>query len=242
MKKITTEVFDGKGNLISRETITEGEKLKPLRAHILIDNSSSMQGSEFKVVSGVNEYVATLKNKAETDGLDIFVSVSFFSSAGPWSGRYSILTIQRPKVRVNAFIPMTLSEIKPLGSTPLYDAIGDTVWTIGAESVNEDVALVILTDGEENASTRFTATSIRELLAQKKAENWAVIYLGANQDAWAVGGHMGTSKHHTATYNMASMDAAFVAAAGSTMRYAGTRSLESSQFTEAELSSMVTKK
>jgi uncharacterized protein YegL len=235
----TTKHFDNAGNLIKEVTETVEAKSKPLHAHILIDNSSSMRGWQEKVASGVNEYINTLKHVAKEQNIPIRVSVSFFASPQYMGAWKSILREFRNPQPVDVFLPLTATEIVPNGGTPLYDAVGQTVRKLERESEGKDVALVVFTDGEENASTEYNAASIKALLKAKEAVNWQVLYLGANQDAWAVGDAMGTSKTMTAGYNMANMNQAFMAAGASTARYAATRSLEVSAFTEQERVSMI---
>ena len=55
------------------------------------------------------------------------------------------------------------------------------------------VLAVILTDGLENASQEVTASQVRRMIAEREAEGWTFIYMGANQDAWAAGGALGVS-------------------------------------------------
>ena len=244
---ITTETFDINGKLVTRKVETKQDALKPLRAHILIDNSSSMNGSESKVETGVNEYVATLKKKAEESGLTIRVSVSMFSSpAMSWNTRSTIsqgiIRPLRAAVSVGSFAPLHRNEIVPEGYTPLYDAIGDTVRELEVGEANEDVVLVILTDGQENTSTVHNAQSIKSLLEAKQKNNWAIIYLGANQDAWAVGGSVGIAAGMTSGYTMDNMVMAFNSASAATERYATTRSTKTAAFTAQEVGAMGGKK
>lgn len=55
------------------------------------------------------------------------------------------------------------------------------------------VFAVILTDGLENMSTEFTPEVVGALIKAKESEGWTFIYMGANQDAWAVAGAAGYS-------------------------------------------------
>lgn len=247
-KTIITETFED-GKLVKRETVTENKPLKPLHAHILIDNSSSMDGWQDKVVNGVNEYVATLKQQTGEGKPDIFVSVSFFAAVDEspagylgWPVSRSILSICRGMTKIQEFIPLNRSDVRPNGWTPLYDAVGETVSNLEVKK-DIDVVLVILTDGHENKSKKYTAAMVSETLKRKQErDNWAVLYLGANQDAWAVGSSIGTARGLTSGYSMGLMDVALGTAGAASARYAATRSMNSAQFTEAETSSMTEKK
>lgn len=234
MKKTTTIVEEN--GKTTTTTVVEHAGKKPLHAQILIDNSGSMQGWETKVVSGVNEYAQSLATAAKAEGTDVTLSVTFFSHN--WGG-VSFSNI-RDNVKIDKFVPLSRSEVSPNGGTPLYDAIGETIngRMKHLKSDETNVALVILTDGEENQSRNYTSPTISALLKKKQEENWVVLYLGANQDAWAVGDQMGTSRGLTAGYSMNNMQDAFVAASASSMRYMATGSVTAATLTDAERASM----
>jgi uncharacterized protein YegL len=69
-KKVTTTV-------VTEEIVDDGKK-RPFHAYVLIDNSGSMTGWEDKVVTGVNEYVDTLKKTAMAEGISANVTVALF--------------------------------------------------------------------------------------------------------------------------------------------------------------------
>jgi hypothetical protein len=98
--------------------------------------------------------------------------------------------------------PLTRETFVPRGSTALLDAIGETVKGAGnASSPPEPATLIILTDGQENASRTYTKAHIKDLLEQKQKEGWTIIYLGANQDAFAEAGSMGIAAANTVNYD-----------------------------------------
>lgn len=53
------------------------------------------------------------------------------------------------------------------------------------------VMLLVYTDGGENSSVEFDADAVKRLVKGREKKGWEFIYLGANQDAWSVGGSMG---------------------------------------------------
>jgi hypothetical protein len=55
------------------------------------------------------------------------------------------------------------------------------------------VLAVISTDGIENASRHVSPEALQDLIREREADGWTFIYLGANQDAWAVGTSYGLS-------------------------------------------------
>ena len=87
---------------------------------------------------------------------------------------------------------MPIEDVPPLtfvprGSTALYDAIGKVL----KMDLTGDVMVAILTDGEENASTKYTADHIRDLIEMKP---WTFVYIGANQDVILNSSRLGIRK------------------------------------------------
>jgi len=101
-----------------------------------------------------------------------------------------------------ADVPPT--KLVPRGTTALLDAMGFTIRRTGerlaalpeAERPGK-VIVVIVTDGHENASKEYQPSAGgRERIAamvkeQEEKYSWTFVYLGANQDAFEVGGSIG---------------------------------------------------
>jgi Mg-chelatase subunit ChlD len=112
-----------------------------------------------------------------------------------------------PKLTGDVFVPR--------GMTPLNDAIARTAQAMDGEKLRdgEKVAFVILTDGLENASKEYSRDAVRKLLERlQKEKNWLVIYLGANQDAFAEGAARGTVAANTLNFDAPKMRMAVAAA------------------------------
>lgn len=154
-----------------------------LYAHVVLDRSGSMHSCVSDAVGGYNAYVAQLPPSTR-------VSLTLFDSAG--------IELVRDAVEPGQAL-LSEEEYVPRASTPLFDAIGHTVMAAEKRSKNFDrVALVILTDGLENASREFRRSDVLELLVRKQEQDgWLIIYLGAEQDAWAVGQTFGTAAPNT---------------------------------------------
>jgi len=78
------------------------------------------------------------------------------------------------------------------GNTALLDAIGQTITNTRkklseASRKPECVYVIILTDGQENSSCKYTRSVIYDLIGSQKTDGWKFIFLGANQDAIAEG-------------------------------------------------------
>lgn len=88
------------------------------------------------------------------------------------------------------------------GMTALYDAIGDAIEFQRGEKL-DNVIVVILTDGHENASRKYMIHYIRELITKMEKEHgWVFVYLGANQDSFAVAQDLGIHKSCDYEYNI----------------------------------------
>lgn len=166
------------------------EKVK-LYAHVILDRSGSMETMRTAAVDAYNEYCNSLK--ADPD-IDAKISLTIFDSISIDHIRYAV---DPETAKIKSF------DFQPRGQTPLYDAIGKTVFAAGETAKDyERVAFVVLTDGQENASTEWTKERIKRLLERKQTEDkWLVLYLGANQDAMAEGMKFGAAGANSMTFN-----------------------------------------
>jgi hypothetical protein len=106
--------------------------------------------------------------------------------------------------------------IEPGGGTALLDALGKKIVSFGQalaalpeDERPENVIFAIVTDGEENSSQEYTWTTIQHMIQhQTEKYGWNFTYLGANQDAIAVGGNLGIAAGSTLTWNVNNVSAA----------------------------------
>lgn len=195
-----------------------------LTVHVVLDRSGSMQSIKDDTIGAFNSYVETLAK----DAPDSKLSLTIFDSQ-------SIDTII-DNAKIGEVEELTAAMYQPRASTPLFDAVGKTVALLDA-SKGKNKALVILTDGLENASREYTKDAIKKLLDEKQEKsNWLVLYLGANQDAFAEGGAIGTVAANTMNYAATSqgMTNTMQVAAAATSRYAASGSRIKAGFTNAE--------
>lgn len=140
---------------------------------ILLDRSGSMQSLWTEALSSVNAYVKKLAD----DRVDTGVTLATFDTD---NGGFDF-TIIRDRIIPSTWHPVTERDATPRGMTPLNDATGRIVSL--AESGNYDkVAIIIMTDGLENASREVTVQQAKAALDRCRAKNWQVIFLGANFD------------------------------------------------------------
>ena len=181
-----------------------------LNVTFVLDQTGSMYSYRDETVIGFNKYLSELK-KSQKGKLTAFTLVLF--SSRDTEIRYAADKLGKVK-------KLTAETYNPDGFTPLYDAIGRAIRAQETAVGKKGRAIVVIfTDGEENASKEWDRESIRKLIEEKQDGKWAFVYLGANQDAWQVGGTMGVDPGSTATYNQARTMETMGAAAAATIMY-----------------------
>ena len=144
----------------------------------ILDRSGSMQGLEGDTIGGFNAMIA--KQKKEPG--KAFVSTVLFDDQ---------LEVLHDRVRLDRVRPITAKQYYVRGCTALLDAIGGAIHHIGnihkyarPEDVPEHTLFIITTDGMENASRRYSAQQVKEMIQrQKEKYGWEFLFLGANIDA-----------------------------------------------------------
>lgn len=137
---------------------------------MVLDRSGSMSGTEEKTVEAINGFIRQMQG--DSLGKNAAFTLMTFDSQG-----FDVIR----RGAVSEVKPLEQKEFSPRAATPLYDAVGDTASKMTGTEKN---MLVILTDGLENASKKFTQASLRALIEEKRKTGWIIIYLGANIDAW----------------------------------------------------------
>lgn len=150
--------------------------------HFIIDKSGSMAGMQHQAVEGFNVQVKTLQELKQTyPDQDYTVSLTFFNE-----NVRDIIS----NGKVEQLVPMNPKTFLPNGSTALLDAIGKSIYQIksdfGPALSNDEasVVMVIITDGEENASRFYTYHEIARMIKElDETEKWTFSFLGADLDA-----------------------------------------------------------
>lgn len=146
---------------------------------IILDESGSMRSIYNQALSGINETLATIRSNQE-----IFPLHRNYVSIVTFEGDASGVKLRRDRIPVGSIKDMTAKDYAPGGCTPLYDAMGISITRL-AESIlpNDRVMVTIITDGEENSSTRYSGKAIKEMVSRQREKGWTFAYIGANQDA-----------------------------------------------------------
>lgn len=161
----------------------------------ILDRSGSMQGLEGDTIGGFN---AMIKKQQKEPG-EAFVSTVLFDDQ---------TEVLHDRVKVSDVQPMTEKEYYVRGCTALLDAIGGAIHHIGnihkyarPEDVPEHTLFVITTDGMENASRRYSAQRVKEMIRrQKEKYGWEFLFLGANIDAAKEAARFGISADRAVNY------------------------------------------
>lgn len=129
-------------------------------------------------ISGFNEYLQTLKKDAK--------------SAYEFTLTLFDTSVYRPTVaeKIRDVENLDARQYNPSGGTALYDAVCSTIRGIN------------MTDGEENSSKEHTEKNMKALIKEREAKgNWTFVYLGANQDSYAVAQKYGFAGMNVSNFN-----------------------------------------
>ena len=161
----------------------------------ILDRSGSMQGLESDTIGGFN----SLLEKQKRQPGEALVSTVLFDSQSE---------VLHDRVQLGSVRPITDRDYFVRGCTALLDAVGGAIRHIGnihkyarPEDVPEHTLFVVITDGMENASHRYTARQVREMiLRQKERYGWEFLFLGANIDAVETAGDLGIGADRAVNY------------------------------------------
>ena len=195
-----------------------------LNIRVVLDRSGSMSNCVHQTINALNGYLIGLQEE-NTEGV---VTVSLFDSQS--------IDIGVDKVQIKDLSPLDYSFLTPRASTPLYDAIGASIYEhSNYDATKEDKkVLVIVTDGYENASREYTGEAIKKLVEEKEEAGWLIVYLGSDHDIYKQTKMMGIGPERSIRYSKGKSDSAF----RSVLRtsgdyYRGTKAIDI-EFTEEE--------
>ena len=160
----------------------------------IVDRSGSMSGLESDTIGGFN---GNLKAHKEAEGDAVVSTVLFDHETNVLHDRVPIADVPE----------MTNKEYWVRGNTALLDALGGSIRHI--ERVHsylpedyrpEKTIFVVITDGYENASRKYSYSQIKDMIERKKREGWEFLFLGSNIDAIAEAGKMGIAADRAVTY------------------------------------------
>lgn len=162
----------------------------------ILDRSGSMGGLEADTIGGFN---ALIEKQKKQDG-KCYVSTVLFDHE---------MQVIHDRAELDKVQPMTDRDYFVRGCTALLDAVGGAVHHIAnihkyarAEDVPAHTMFVIITDGYENASHRYSSNRVKAMIEHEKQKyGWEFLFIGANIDAVETAGHFGISQDRAVNYN-----------------------------------------
>ena len=161
----------------------------------ILDRSGSMAGLESDTIGGFNSMI----EKQKKEDTPCYVSTILFN------GESEVI---HDREKLGEIQPMTDRDYVVGGCTALIDAIGGAIHHIGklhkyfGESAPEHTMFVITTDGQENASHRYTSEQVKKMIErQKEKYGWEFLFIGANIDAVETAARYGIGADRAVNYN-----------------------------------------
>jgi hypothetical protein len=173
-----------KGMAVSKEQ-------KGMEVFVLLDRTGSMSGLWEEAVTAVNAYVHELK----VDGARDQITLAAFDAIE--DGMH--FDVLRDAVAIRDWKDVGPDEVWPRGCTPLLDALMRII-TKAEEVGSEKTAIVVMTDGYENASREVTLADAKAALERVQARNWQVNFLGANFNNFAQAENLGVGRDVSLNY------------------------------------------
>ena len=145
---------------------------------IILDASGSMLPLQQTVINTFNELIQSIQASEKQDP-DMLQWINLV--------RFSGDNIQEiiPVSPASDAIFLNTDNYQPSNFTPLYDAIGTSVTKLKLfleQQALYRVLVTVITDGEENRSSEYTARSIQHLVTSLEEEGWLFTYMGANHN------------------------------------------------------------
>lgn len=165
---------------------------------VILDRSGSMGSCVNDTIGGFNTFLQ--KQKEQLDGA-ITATMSLIQFDNQYEPNYLDMRLRD--------VPLLTHETyQPRGGTALHDAIGRTITELGAKFARlpeherpGKVVVLIITDGEENASREYDRERIRTMIEhQRSVYAWQFLFVGANQDGVLTGNSLGIAKGMSASY------------------------------------------
>lgn len=185
-------------NMFFHQKIKRKTAEKPSKTDLvlILDRSGSMHGLERDTIGGYN---SMLDKQRDGEGTVRVTTVLFDTDYEMLHNRQDIRTVE----------PMTDRQYQVRGCTALLDAIGRTIDRMvraqrysRPEDRADKVLFVIITDGMENSSHRYTMQQIRRMIEREKNEfGWEFLFLGANIDAIATASQFGIDADRAVNYH-----------------------------------------
>lgn len=189
-----------------------------MEVFLLLDRTGSMQIRWGEAINAINVYVDELRKAM---GEDLLTDADRITLAvfDRWSSgtQFDVL---RDAIPLHNWTPLSTSEVTPRGDTPLLDAVVRMAAIVERRKAQRSI-MVVMTDGEENASHEVTKAQAKAALDGLQAKDWQVVFLGANFDAFhQEAGGLGITRRQTMSMSPGNYGRGMSATAHNTALYA----------------------
>jgi len=177
-------------------------KSKPASSHIgfILDESSSMVRVWQDTIQGFNFYIAQLRGELPE------AKITFASFV---ANKFKLRAEDKP---IDEVLSLNTKSYTPYGSTPLVDSVMEIITMIGGRVLlepNIKPVIVIQTDGQENASKKYTMYDLRDKITEKRKEGWRFILITCGIDSNRLAGKMGIDPSTSIEYGPGKTKEAF---------------------------------
>jgi len=172
----------------------------------ILDRSGSMHDCVDGTIRGYNRFLENQKEEG-SGWKDMRLTTVLFDD------QYEVLVRAIPLLDT---LPLTDREYFVRGNTALLDAVGTTL--LGAINRHaslepaarpERVVVLIITDGQENASRNYTAADVKRLVDDRRAAGWEFFFLGAELENFADAHRIGIDAKRQAGFEKGMSEATY---------------------------------
>lgn len=183
MKKVTKKVAKKKVN-------------KTTHISVILDRSGSMASIKNDIIGGFNTFLE-LQKKSKNK---ITLSLVQFDT----ENHYEVIHDMQPIKNISELTPETFV---PRGGTPLLDTLGKSIGELEGKIVHmkkgkpDNVVVVIITDGQENASHEYRKDQIAKIIKDRQDAGWQFVFLSADLNAIGDASAYGITRQTTMAYD-----------------------------------------
>jgi hypothetical protein len=162
----------------------------PMHVTILLDDSSSMYDLAEEVVTSFNTLLSDLPDSA---------TLSLYGF-----GDESGIRVLIENESVSSVEPLDLFQYAPDGQTPLYDAISFALTrtdSIITQANLKNSLFVIISDGWENASVRYSLNETQSIVQTAISEGTIIRFIALGEDAATEAANLGIDVSSTESFN-----------------------------------------
>lgn len=152
---------------------------------IVLDESGSMENVRYDMIKSINDLIREQKQIKERPSSFTFVK---------FNNKINRVIKNKSLEEIDF---LSKNDYNPTGTTALYDAIGDTITWFNSE---KNVLMIIVTDGQENASIEFSRNQVLKMIEEKKKyDNWTYVYLSNDLSTQKQGFDIGLQESYSTT-------------------------------------------